>query len=107
MYINNCSVNAVQNTQMIYNENEYLFYIKNTWQHAVCHTEHCNTFILNRITRVKLWSDIANHITCIHKFILQSKHPEFPDIWHIIFDQSARLGWVQSTVRMPLSVLGY
>lgn len=23
MYINNCNVNAIQNTQMIYNENEY------------------------------------------------------------------------------------
>lgn len=50
MYINNCNVNAIQNTQMIYNENEYLFYIQNTWQHAVYHTKHCNTFILNRIT---------------------------------------------------------
>jgi hypothetical protein len=107
MYINNCNINAIQNTQMIYNENEYLFYIQNTCQHAVYHTKHNNTFILNRITRVKLWLDIANHITRIHKFILQSEHPGFPDIWHIIFDESARLGWVQSIGRMPSSVHGY
>jgi hypothetical protein len=43
MYINNCNVNAVQNTQMTYNENEYLFYIPNTWQHAVCHTDSYST----------------------------------------------------------------
>lgn len=30
MYINNCDINTIQNTQMIYKENEYLFYIQNT-----------------------------------------------------------------------------
>jgi hypothetical protein len=70
MYINNCDVNAIQNTQMIYKENEYLFYIQNTMATCSLSYKPCNAFILNRIIGVKLWLDTNNHITCIHKIIL-------------------------------------